>query len=65
MKIVCWALQDKRGRYVQHDAVVHFEAMRTVTFRSRREALAWLAEDRFWFGRAKPVKVKIEIKEAL
>ena len=65
MKIICWALQDKRGRYVQHDAVVHFEAMRTVTFRTRKEALAWVKEDRFWHGRAEPVKVKITIQEIL
>lgn len=63
MKLVCWALQDKRGRFVQHDAVVHFEAMRTVTFRSRKEAFAWLAQDRFWLGKAVPVKVKITVQE--
>lgn len=63
MKLVCWALQDKRGRFVQHDAVVHFEAMRTVTFRSRKEAFAWLAQDRFWLGKAVPVRVKITVQE--
>ena len=63
MKLICWALKYKRGRYVQHDAVVHFEAMRTVTFRSRKEALAWLQEDRFWFGKATPIKVKITVQE--
>ncbi len=63
MKLICWALQDKRGRFVQHDAVVHFEAMRTVTFRSRKEALLWLDNDRFWKDKADPVKVKITIQE--
>lgn len=63
MKLICWAIQDKRGRFVQHDAVVHFEAMRTVTFRTRKEALIWLNQDHFWKGKAEPVKVKITIQE--
>ena len=63
MKLICWAIQDKRGRFVQHDAVVHFEAMRTVTFRTRREALTWLDQDRFWKGKAEPIKVKITVQE--
>jgi hypothetical protein len=63
MRLVCWALQDRRGRFVQHDAVVHFEAMRTVTFRTRREALLWLANDPYWRHRATPIKVNITVKE--
>lgn len=62
MKLVCWALQDRRGRFLQHDATVHFEALRTVTFKSRREALIWLRNDPYWKGRATAVKVKITIE---
>lgn len=65
MKFECWAIQDNRGRFIQHDAVVHFEAMRTVTFRSRKEAMVWLNNDMFWKHKAKPVKVVITIREKL
>jgi len=61
MKTICWALQDKRGRFVQHDAVTHFEQFRAVTFRTRKQAVEWLKNDRFWYGRAETAKVCISM----
>lgn len=62
-KTVCWALVDARGRLVQHDAFAHFESFRVATFRTKREAEKWAANDLFWRGRVTAQKMTITIKE--
>jgi len=61
-RTICWVLEDMRGRYVQHDAVAHFEEFRTITFRSKKSALEWANKDLFWRGRVTPVKAVITVK---
>lgn len=62
-KIQCWAIKSKRGTFVQHDAVAHFEAFRNVTFRTRRDAAQWLSNDPFWKNKAYVVRATVTIKE--
>lgn len=62
-KIRCWALKDKRNRYVQVDHMASDEAFKNVTFRTRRAANEWLTRNLYWYYKAEPVRVIVTIKE--
>lgn len=63
-KINAWALQTKQGKFINfpHHNLPYFEAYRIMTFRTRRQAAEWLANDRFWNNKAEPVMITITTK---
>lgn len=61
-KSYCYALQDKRNRYVQDVEADPQIAFRTLTFRTKRDAIAWLSINSYWKTKASVVKVKIKIE---
>jgi hypothetical protein len=64
-KTTCWAIKLKRGKFVciPFD-MKYWEAERTMTFRTRKFAQAWLDNDPFWKGKGDVVKVTITVREA-
>jgi hypothetical protein len=68
IKIRCWALQDKRGRFVQRPDLLHYQFVvpfKTMTFRTRKDAQTFLDTDAYWFAKAKPVRVIIRVEESI
>ena len=62
MKKVCWALQYQRG-FVQ-DLSDPTQPLKTLLFRTRNHALAWLEDNPYWVKlKATPVRVKVMIEE--
>jgi hypothetical protein len=62
MKKVCWALQYQRG-FVQ-DLSYPIQPLKTLLFRTRNHALAWLEDNPYWVKlKATPVRVKVMIDE--
>ena len=62
MKKLCWALQYQRG-FVQ-DLSDPSQPLKTLLFRSRNHALAWLQDNPYWVKlKATPVRVKVTIDE--
>ncbi len=62
MKKLCWALQYQRG-FVQ-DLSYPIQPLKTLLFRTRNHALAWLQDNPYWVKRkATPVRVKVTIDE--
>lgn len=64
-KVHAWAIQTKHGKYVHFPTVnlPTFEAYRIITFKTRKQARDWLANDRYWCDKAVVVPVTITIKE--
>ena len=61
MRKDCWALES-RGRFVQ-DASDFSQPIRTLFFRTRLHALAWLEDNPYWVNqKAKPVKVRVTVE---
>lgn len=60
-----WAIQTKKGNYVNfpNHNLPYFEAYRIITFRTRKQATEWLANDRYWHNKAVVVPVIITTKE--
>ena len=62
MKKLCWALQYQRG-FVQ-DLSYPIQPLKTLLFRTRNHALAWLQDNPYWVKlKATPVRVKVTIDE--
>lgn len=62
MKKECWALE-YRHKFVQN-AADFSQPVRTLFFRTRLHALAWLEDNRYWVNqKAKPVKVRVTVQE--
>ena len=62
MKKVCWALQCQRG-FVQ-DLSYPIQPLKTLLFRTKNHALAWLEDNPYWVKlKATPVRVKVMIEE--
>ena len=62
MKRVCWALQYQRG-FVQ-DLSYPIQPLKTLLFRTKNHALAWLEDNPYWVKlKATPVRVKVMIEE--
>lgn len=62
MKKVCWAVRTRHG-FVQ-DNYDPFQPFRTILFRSRKHAHAWLEDNQYWVRlKAEPVKVKVTVAE--
>jgi hypothetical protein len=60
----CWALRIKSGKFVNAPIVQNFwEADRTLLFRTKKMAEAWLSSNKFWNPKAYVVRVTITIKE--
>jgi hypothetical protein len=59
-----WALKTNQGRYINFPVynLSYFEAYRIMTFKTRKQATEWISNDRFWKGKAIPVKVVITTK---
>jgi hypothetical protein len=60
-----WAIQMKRGGFVNfpHSDLPYFEAYRIITFKTQKQAKAWLANDKFWHDKAIVVPIVITTKE--
>lgn len=60
-----WAIQTKQNSYVRfpHSNLPSFEAYRIVTFTTRKQALEWLKNDRYWHDKARVVPIVITTKE--
>jgi len=56
-----WALKTTQGRYVNYPVckISYFEAYKIMTFKTRKQAIEWVSNDRFWKGKAVPAKVVI------
>jgi len=62
MKKLCWALQYQRG-FVQ-DLSDPTQPLKTLLFRTRNHADAWLEDNHYWVKlKAIPVRVKVTIDE--
>ena len=62
MRKNAWAIS-RNGQYVQ-DHSDYSRPVRTMLFRTRLHALAWLEDNPYWAKlKAKPVKVKVVISE--
>ena len=62
MKKLCWALQYQRG-FVQ-DLSYPIQPLKTLLFRTRNHATAWLEDNPYWVKlKATPVRVKVMIEE--
>ena len=64
-KTTGWAIKTKRGNYVNFPVVnlPLFEAFRIITFKTRKQALQWLENDRYWHDKASVVPIVITTKE--
>lgn len=64
-RVEAWAIQTKQGKFVNfpHCNLPHFEAYRIITFKTRKQAREWLANDKFWYDKAIVVPVTITTKE--
>lgn len=62
-KRIAWAIKTKRDYFVNKPPQFYWEAERTMLFRTRKQAYAWLASNNFWGKRAEVVKVVFSIKE--
>ena len=62
-KKTAWAIKTKRNYFVNYAPTQFWEADRTMLFRTRRQAQAWLKENQFWALKADVVKVTITVKE--
>lgn len=59
-----WALKNKTNGFVKSPLTKHFwEADRTLLFRTKKQAEAWLASNTFWNPKAEVVRVVITIRE--
>lgn len=58
-----WAIKTKRGNFVNNPSALHWEANRTMLFRTQKEARMWLENDVYWKPLAKVVKVYLIVKE--
>lgn len=62
-RIRCYALTDKRGRFIQtHDPLV-FQEFRALTFKTAKAAAKWIENDSYWRGNAFVTKVAVTIEE--
>ncbi len=62
-RIQCWAIKSKRGGFVNSQPINYWEADRTMLFRTRKQAQAWLASNHFWALKGDVVKVVMTIRE--
>lgn len=64
-KVTGWAIQTKRGSFVNFPLcnLPAFEAYRIITFKTRKQASEWLANDRYWNNKAIVVPIVITTKE--
>jgi hypothetical protein len=60
----CWAIKIKRGGFVQAQPREYWEADRTLLFRNKKQAEAWLSSNRFWNPKGEVVKVNVNIEES-
>jgi hypothetical protein len=58
-----WAIKTKREYFVNYPPREYWEADRTMLFRTRRQAQAWLKENQFWALKGEVVKVIVTVKE--
>lgn len=60
----CWAIKRKVGGFVLSPINrEYWEADRTMLFRTKKQAEAWLLSNAFWNPKAYVVRVTITIKE--
>ena len=61
-KIRCYALTDKRGRFIQNQDAAISAGFKALTFKTAREAQKFIDNDSYWRGQAYVVKVAITIE---
>lgn len=63
-KTRCWAIKNNMGKFVNRSLDEKFwEADRTLLFRTRKYAQAWLNSNPYWNGRATIVKAIVTVRE--
>lgn len=62
-KKTAWAIKTTGNSFVNRPPEFYWEADRTLLFRNKRQAEAWLANNPYWTGRGEVVKVTVIIKE--
>lgn len=62
-KIRCYALTDKRGRFIQNQDAAISAGFKTLTFKTAREAQKWIDNDSYWRGQAYVTKVAVTVEE--
>jgi hypothetical protein len=64
-KKMAWAIKTKKDNFVNRLPEFHWEAERTMLFRTQRDAERWLKGQPYWEGRAEPCRVKVTIEEVI
>lgn len=62
-RIQCWGIKNKQGKFVLAPIRDYWEADRTLLFRTRKQAQAWLLSNQFWNPKGEVVKLTITVKE--
>ena len=62
-RTICWAIKIRRGGYVNSQPSHYWEADRTLLFKNKKQADAWLASNQFWNPKGEVVKVVLTLKE--
>lgn len=62
-RTICWGIKIRRGGYVNAQPREYWEADRTLLFRTKKQAEAWLSSNRFWNPKGEVVRIVIIVKE--